>query len=440
MGRSSAGRAANGLRDAAPLVLMVSLGNTAWAAAEGGPPHHAGPPAVQEMATGHEAMGADSRFGEHATGDWLGARDALAENGVAFDAYLVADLSQNFRGGLDTEGRAFRHLFDLNVTLDTEPLFNLDGGTLYAEFVTFGGGNGTAELVGDLQFFSNIDGDDFTALYALWYQQVFAGGKLRVKVGKVDVSTEFDALEHGAEFIHSGPGASATLSAAGYPTYPDPATSVNVFFQPVDYLYVGVGVYDGAAREGVRTGTRGPATFPGEPADLFLIGEVGVNTGTGRVAAGAFRHTGTFERVDGSGATDSGANGFYFLLEQALYKENPRDAGDAQGAVFFVQFDAAEDDVIESDVHVSAGAVWTGPLPTRDDDAFGLAAHYAHLGRDARAAGTFSESYELAIEAFYKVQFTPWLSLKPDLQYVIHPGGGGLDDALVATVRLEVAF
>jgi len=47
---------------------------------------------------------------------------------------------------------------------------------------------------------------------------------------------------------------------------------------------------------------------------------------------------------------------------------------------------------------------------------------YVHFSDVARAAGTFTEDYELAVEAFYNIGITPWLSVKPDLQYIVNPG------------------
>jgi carbohydrate-selective porin OprB len=41
---------------------------------------------------------------------------------------------------------------------------------------------------------------------------------------------------------------------------------------------------------------------------------------------------------------------------------------------------------------------------------------------------------------FYKMQVTPFFSVKPDVQYVINPGGTAAGDALVARVRLDLAF
>jgi porin len=402
----------------------------------------AGSPAAQGMRPAETKVPLGLFEGEQATGDWFGFRSALAERGITFEAFLIADLSQNFQGGVDTNGDAFRHLFEASLTFRSEPLLGYDGGKLFLDFQTENGRNGTDLLVGDFQGFSNIDG--FTALYEVWYEQVLFDGAMRVKVGKVDVAGEFAFVDHGSDFINSSPGADPAL--LGYPTYPDPSTSVNVFVYPGKGVYLGAGVYDGATQAGIATGTKGPKTFFGPPADLFLIGEVGVGWDggpagrAGRVGVGASHHTGTFDVLDGSGRTEDGATGAYLVFDQYLYRENPKVETDVQGVAGFVQFGFGEEDVAEADAHVGVGITWAGGIDGRDKDVVGLMASYVHFSDVARAAGSSTEDYELAVELFYNIGLTPWLSLKPDLQYIVNPGGAGLDDALVGTLRIEIAF
>ena len=69
-------------------------------------------------------------------------------------------------------------------------------------------------------------------------------------------------------------------------------------------------------------------------------------------------------------------------------------------------------------------------------DVVGLGATYVHFS----PRGPFTEEFELAIEGFYKWQITPWFNLQPDLQYIINPGGRGLANACVATLRVELDF
>ena len=87
---------------------------------------------------------------------------------------------------------------------------------------------------------------------------------------------------------------------------------------------------------------------------------------------------------------------------------------------------------------MGGGVQWIGIFPTRDEDTTGLMASWVDLS-DTTGSG-FAEDAELAIELFHKFQFTPSFSLKPDVQYIIHPGGSGVNDAIVATLRTELIF
>ena len=58
--------------------------------------------------------------------------------------------------------------------------------------------------------------------------------------------------------------------------------------------------------------------------------------------------------------------------------------------------------------------------------------------RAADMAGTPMHSRETTIELTYRAPLTDWLTIQPDLQYVMHPGfDRSLDDALVIGLRVE---
>jgi carbohydrate-selective porin OprB len=124
-------------------------------------------------------------------------------------------------------------------------------------------------------------------------------------------------------------------------------------------------LYDGATHEGChgRTGKRGPSTLWGDPRALFLIGEAGLRRKVrghlaGRVGAGAWRHTGTFDRFE-DGRND-GAGGSYAVLDQFLWREGASGSGE-QGLAAFAQVGWANRQVSEIDRHVGLGAAWRAP-------------------------------------------------------------------------------
>ncbi len=374
----------------------------------------------------------------HASGDWGGLRSWLEERGVVPELFLTTDGSVVASGGADSGGTALRSLFDATVTLDGEKLLGWRGSRFFADFQVQRGTNGSTDA-GDLQAFSNIDGDDRSQLAKVWYEQVLWDRLLRVKVGKADANTDFAYVEHGFRLLNSSFGYSPTI--LGFPTYPDPSFGAAAFVRPGGGVYCGGGLYDGAAQSGFKTGQRGPDTLFGAPSDLFAIAEAGLRwrgadgARPGRLGIGGWRHTGDFARFQGG--VENGTDGVYAVLDQLLW--TPEDRGDsARGLGGFVQVGIADQDVSPVDWHLGCGLSWTGPFASRPDDAVGLGLSYASFS-DAPGAGLKGDG-ELAVEAFYTWSATPWVRIKPDVQWIRDPGGAGLDDALVLTLRVAITF
>jgi porin len=254
----------------------------------------------------------------------------------------------------------------------------------------------------------------------------------------VDANNEFDHSAVAQEFLHQSTGSSATLFTL--PTYPDPATGVNVFVKPDADTQIGFGLYDGSLAEGVRTGSRGPSTFFRRAEDLFLIAEVdrswtvGADQLAGRLGVGGWYSTNDFARLDGRRVTGTG--GPYLLLDQALWRANAKDENDSRGVSLFVMYGYTDPAILSYDHNLGGGVAWTGPVAGRSDDVVGVGLHSVHFSDAFRP----ERRYETAYELFYRLQLRPWCAVKPDVQYIANPGGQGTRDALAVTVRLEVHF
>jgi porin len=379
----------------------------------------------------------------HLTDGWFGWRHRLADDGVTFDASQTIDGTKNLMGGITTSGSAWRSLFDLAATVDTKCSLGLEGGTFYADFQWAQGPNASDKLIGDVQGIDNLDGvpgapdQNRTQLSQIWYQQIALNGLLRIKIGKVDSNTEFDHSTFAQPFLNQSAGSSATLFTM--PTYPDPAFGVNFFLKPSPDIQIGFGAYDGALANGIATGSMGPSSlFKGNGS--FLIAELdkswalGPDQLPGRTAIGGWYSTNTFERL--AGGEQSGTGGPYFLVDQALWLANPKDNSDARGVGAFVMGGYADPSILQYDYNIGGGVTWTGPLSIRPADILGLGVQAVHFSADFNAKSDFEINYEL----LYQLQVTPWFAVKPDLQYVVNPGGQGTPNALAFTVRFQVTF
>jgi porin len=51
------------------------------------------------------------------------------------------------------------------------------------------------------------------------------------------------------------------------------------------------------------------------------------------------------------------------------------------------------------------------------------------------------EEDEVVIEVLYKAQITPWISVTPDVQFVVNPGGTeDIENAVRGGARFELVF
>lgn len=388
---------------------------------------------------------------ERFSGDWWGLRSDLEEAGIAVGGAYIVEFSTVLDGGVSETGY-FRNLLTLDAEFDLDTILGLEGGSVFIQYLSVNGESGGTRDSGDLQVYSNIESDrHLDVLYEAWYQQQLFDGRLRLKLGKVDANSEFAFVDIAGDFSNSSAGFSPTILA--FPSYPDPATSVNAFFTLVEEeayaLTFGYGLYDGALQDGVNTGSRGPSSFFDDDASdaIFHAGQAELAwdrsgdgrswfTG-GRLSAGVWHHTADFERFDGG--TDDGTTGFFLTGEARLFDP---DAGDAQGpdrgVYLFAQYGWADEEVSEVTQHFGGGLVWRGPWEGRPDDSLGL---YASLAALSDETGAGFDDDELALSAYYRVQLSPAVFVQPEIQFIENPSGSdAIDDALVLGLRVGIEF
>jgi porin len=80
--------------------------------------------------------------------------------------------------------------------------------------------------------------------------------------------------------------------------------------------------------------------------------------------------------------------------------------------------------------------VYPGLIPARDNDtaAFGLA--YGQFSQYLRG-----QDYEMVLEWTYAMALAPWLTLQPDMQYIVKPSGlSHIANTLVLGMQIAVNF
>ncbi|HVS17345.1 MAG TPA: carbohydrate porin [Planctomycetota bacterium] len=363
--------------------------------------------------------------------EWGGAREVLEERGVTVEVWYTTDGSWALDGGADEGDTAVRSLLDVVFALETGPSLGLPGGTLFSDlqWVT---GVDASQRFGVLQAISNIDADRRLQLARLWYEQRFEDTRTSLRVGKIDANSVFAYVDEGSGFLNGSMGFSPTILSM--PSYPDAATGALLKQGLGEHLELRLGAFDGSLAYGVRTGLHGPHTWFESPRATTWLGELDLTWDAGRLGLGGWWLDGDLPRFDGG--VEDGTGGLYLTLDQALWR-NASDQDHYLGA--FLQLGSADGSVSPFVEHFGTGVVLHGAATSARVDHLGLGVTRVRLSDEAGAA--FTEDDETAIELFWGFELQPWLRVKPDLQYVVHPGGdAALDDLFVASVRLTVAL
>jgi porin len=427
----------------------------AIASAEQEPPKDGAPTVATDKTIGNDDVEdgpENGRNEEHSTlvdpigAYWTPLSESLAESGLTVELNYSSDFFTNARGGFDTNSPfQYRGLLDVGITLETEPLGLWKGGVLYINFIDNHGRDITERHIGDLQAVNNADAPNDSRIYEAWYQQSFLDDRFRIKVGRMDVNSDFAAGIYRDEFINSSPGFSPTIPMV---TWPDTAFGAVLFVEPTDWLYFGAGVYDAL---GVSSRTGFDSAFH-SPDETFTIAEIGIRPNLsifgqenlpGQYSVGGFYHSGEWDVfINDLGGrrpprSEAGNAGVYVTFDQLLYREDDESDDGGQGLGAFFQFGWLTSDRNEITQHYGAGFQYYGLIPSRDDDILGLGVHHASLS--GRVQSLEDRHSETAIELFYKAQITDWWSLKPDVQYIVNPGGEGRN-SIVFGVRAEFSL
>ncbi len=371
----------------------------------------------------------------HLLGSWGGVRPALAAHGLTIESIVTLDTIGNLSGGAK-RGTVFLGNYDLTATLDTDKAIGLPGGTLFV-YLLGNFGEAPSALVGDTQVSDNIEAYETFKLYEAWYDQLLFDDTLSILVGLHDYNSEFYSLEYASGLLNSSFGVGPDVAQVGPSIFSTTSLAARVKTKILERGYLMGALYDGVP--GDPNNPRGTHIDLSSDDGLFYAAELGMLGEAGRdyykVGLGFWYQTTDFE--DFSGAEHSNNHGFYLIGERALYSED----GAGQGLGGFVQIGLPRESRNQIGQYAGAGLSYTGLIPNRDEDVLSFGVAHARNSDEYRNATEGALRAETALELNYRGVITPYLSVTPDLQWIIDPGTtAGVDDALAIGVRVELSL
>jgi porin len=419
------------------------------------------------------------------TGEWGGARTALAESGLEIGIDYVGEAIANVSGGLK-RGSVYEGVLELALDADLQALAGWTGATAHASMFQIHG-HGPSYLVGgNLLGVSGIEALPTTRLNTLWLEQSLLDEQVSVRLGQLAADDEFFTSDGSGYLVNGNFGWGAIFGpdmTSGGPNYPLPSPGVRVQVAPAPApavtILAGVFAADPAGADCMKDDpqecNRHGTTFSLSGGTLW-IGEVQYALDAGGLPGiyklGGWYETGKFEDqrygLDASGTrlslADEGAEnplfhngnyGIHAVADQMVWRE---PGSDAQGLSLFAGAGGTQADRNLVTFYATGGFTYMGPIPSRDDDVLVLGAAYAGVSsdasdfdREARAddAAVPVRDREVDVELTYILALAPWWFLQGDLQYIIHPGGNvqnphnsidTIEDTLLLGLRTGIAF
>jgi porin len=411
------------------------------------------------------------------TGDWFGVRNILLDQGVDFFGGFTTEAWGNTTGGIGI-GAVSTSLFDFGVEIDLEKLVGWEGATLYNSWFSPQGRDVSEFYTGNLFTVSNAAAFNSLYLFELWFQQTFLEETISIRLGQLAADEEFAGSDYGSLFINATfgwpPFLSENIPNVG-PAFPKGTLGIRLALNPTDGLTFQTAVYQGnpfsddVNRHGFRWELSSEQGFLWMNEAQVRWNVTKESTGLpGQFKAGFWYQTADFASADTDSATTYQGNyGFYGVFDQLLYRE-PGEvvefsaiAGRGgksiankpiavveksdQGLGWFGRMGFGPQDRNFIGFYFDTGLTYKGLIPTRDQDTLGIGFAYGQLTRSAAQLLTDEGSHgvgaEMALEVTYQCQLTPWLTIQPDLQFIISPGATrDFNNALVVGVRASVVF
>ena len=390
------------------------------------------------------------------TGDWGGKRSRLVDEGIRFTGDYSGETVYNAHGGKQ-RGTRYSQNIKLGVRFELDKLLGLEhGGKVQVTINDRRGNSGSDDLIGNRLPVQENYGGLYTRLTELSYENTLFTPDLDVKLGFMAMGNDIGGLSTGilCNFMNAGfCGHPLSMSGgSGWSNYPNGhlGAIARYRFNPEFALQVAAFKVDAASNgDSSRAWHVTPKDSTGNvfPVELIYTPHSAL---PGEYRLGYYYDTSDAPRI-GSDNTGAGRDGAYFLMDQAVWASA---ADPARNLHVFGQIADASAATSPFKRWYSAGLALKKPFDSRPNDTVAVGygrAVFNSRSRDVQEQAAVANgqdfpdlsSGEGLVEMTYGAQLSPWLLVRPSLQYIIEPGafyGTETANALVFGVQVKAAL
>jgi len=421
------------------------------------------------------AAGAFSADSKWMTGDWGGLRSELLEKGIDIQAGYTGEAAANLHGGYSNNHTTrYADQFTLGTAIDLQKLAGWNDTQFMVQLTNRNGSslndkNISDPRAGSFSYIQEVYGTgSVTRLSELWLSKGFFDSALNVKVGRFSFGDEFgveDCLFQNLAFC--GPQTGNWVDV----TYNSPLSTwaARIKYKFNDQVYAQIGAYninpnyaDNNNALKLRTsGTEGtlvPVEVVWTPTVNELPGEYHVgyyysSANADDLYKDSNNHVAALTGEDYR--SDTSRHGWWVTGKQQL---TTLDGDAARGLTVYADVAAYDEATTAIANYQKVALVLKGPFASRPDDSIGFAVARLESSkqslRNAKATNVASgiteyddpdylpeQRTEYNYELNYGFQLTQWLNVRPNLQYIVHPGGvNEVQNAFVAGLQVQSVF
>jgi porin len=403
----------------------------------------------------------------------------LDEAGISIGLTQTMDAYGNPVGGIK-KGAAYDGLFNLELEFDLSKKLGLSNTKFHIEGTVTQGQNLSANYVGSIFPSSSIaDQYHVASLVDAWLERTFFDNALTLRGGQMVAQNIFATSESaslfinatfaypfifavnlpqdGATFVDAAPGVLARVNA-----------SQNLIWQTAVFNALPSGLNGSGNRYGIEFPLgNGTMTW----SELIYTPVVDTNTDTIPYVykVGSWYNSTslnpresiingqTFATPSSADASVNGTYSIYLSVDNEIWRAGATPNKNVRGFLRTASNPNVNHNFMTA--YVDAGLRFSGFVPHRSHDVFGIAAAWGNLSPSfSNQVSQYNQYYsqnapiptaESVIEITYLSPIEKWWSAQPFLQYIINPGGGTanpnvpnqrISNATVIGLRVAVSF
>jgi len=348
--------------------------------------------------------------------------------------------------------QAFRYagLLDFGVDLDMETMAQIKGLWIHVSGA-WTSGKDLTEDVGAFAPVNAVFSGDTIRLFEMYVEERFLDDRVSIRLGRISVGWEYGLeYDYFTQYMSAAFRLNVFALDASDPNFtviPFANWGARLRWTPNEKWRVQASWMNGFPRDFTADDKHGvDFTFKPRQGSFFILEASYQWVPTteqrhqhpdrlpGRITFGGYYDTGSFETLDGSGDEDKVLGKAYVIARQKLWE--PVFADDRGIDLWTAGTVGGKRSIVPLTYFWSGGMIWKGPFRRLERDvlALGFAAEFF-------SAALPDQTVETVLEAAYSFNLTTWLTITPDIQYIIRPSGmKSIDNAFLAGVLVYLTF